>query len=216
MDPGLSLLFFVSVGTIVFPLIVAVGFGTDMQPIWALQGLFLFAILIVCGASYPIERFYSVNLTVLVIGIALLAVAVAAPVHAVYRNFHPLSEGRNFYQLSAMELTRQWHRQSDSPLPAVGGDDVLAFAAAFYSPDHPVHEEQLIYPVNTLRPPPTTFDRGWAGLCFAGDTNCIVSMETTAGRAPRYVKSEFVLESMLLGRPGATQGFAALIVPPSH
>ena len=215
MDPGLFLLFLVSVGTIVFPVIVAVGFGTDMQPIWALQGLFLFAILIVCGASYPIERFYSVNLTVLVFGIALLAVAVAAPVHAVYRNLHPLSEGRNFYQLSAMELTRQWHRQSDSALPAVGGDDVLAFATAFYSPDHPVREERLVYPVNDLRPPPTTFHRGWAGLCFAGDPDCIASMERTAGRAPRYVKSEFVLESKLLGWPGATQGFAALIVPPS-
>ena len=60
-----------------------------------------------------------------------------------------------------------------------------------------------------------TFERGWAALCFSGDTNCIAAMEKTAARASRYVRSEFVLESTLLGQPGATQRFAALIVPPS-
>src|SRR5450631_3341481 len=113
MNPGVLLLFLVSVGTIVFPAITSVALGADMPPIWALQGLFLFAILIVCGSSYPIERFYSVNLTVLVIGVAAVAVIVVAPVHAFYRNIHPLSEGRNFYRLSAEELTRQWHEQFD-------------------------------------------------------------------------------------------------------
>jgi hypothetical protein len=215
MNAGLLLLFLVSVGTIVFPAITSIGLGTDMPPIWALQGLFLFPILIACGASYPIERFYSVNLAVLVIGIAVVAVVVVAPVHALYRNFNPLHEGRNFYQQSAMELTRQWHRQSDEALPAIGGDDGLAFATAFYSPDHPVYEERLVLPNTERMSPQTTFARGWAALCFNSDTNCIASMERTAARAYRYVKSEFALESTLLGQPGATQRFTALIVPPS-
>jgi dolichyl-phosphate-mannose-protein mannosyltransferase len=215
MNPGLLLLLLVSIGTIVFPAVTSVGLGSDMPPIWALQGLFLFAILIVCGASYPIERFYSVNLAVLVIGIAVLAVVVVAPVHALYRNVHPLHEGRNFYQLSAMELTRQWHRQSGGALPVVGGDEGLAFATAFYSPDHPVYEEQLVHPNTERLPPQAAFERGWAALCFDGDTNCVASMERTAARAPRFVRSEFVLQSALLGQPGATQGFTALIVPPS-
>jgi hypothetical protein len=34
-NPGLLLLFLVSVGTIVFPAITSVGLGTDMPPIWA-------------------------------------------------------------------------------------------------------------------------------------------------------------------------------------
>jgi hypothetical protein len=186
-----------------------------LPPIWSLQGLFLFAILIVCGASYPIERFYSVNLAALVIGIAVLAVVVVAPVHALYRNVHPLNEGRNFYRQSAMELTRQWHRHSDAPLPAVGGDEGLAFAMAFYSPDHPLYEVRLVHPNAEKLPREATFERGWAALCYDGDTHCIASMERTAARASRYVRSDFVLESTLLGQPGATQGFAALIVPPS-
>lgn len=215
MNPGLLLLFFISVGTLVLPPIAAAVLGADLPPIWALQGLFLFAILIVCGASYPIERFYSVNLAAVVVGIAVLAVGVVAPVHALYRNFHPLNEGRNFYQLSAMELTRQWHRHSNSALPAVGGDDGLAFATAFYSPDHPLYEVRLVHPNAERLPPEARFERGWAALCFDGDANCIASMERTAARASRHIRSEFVLESNLLGQPGATQGFIALVVPPS-
>jgi hypothetical protein len=215
MNPGLLLLFFVSIGTLVLPPIAAAGLGADLPPIWALQGLFLFAILIVCGASYPIERFYSVNLAAFVIVIAVLAVVVVAPVHALYRNFHPLNEGRNFYQQSAIELTRQWHRHSDAPLPAVGGDDGLAFAMAFYSPDHPLYEVRLVHPNAEKLPREVTFERGWAALCYGGDTHCIASMERTAARASRYIRSDFILESTLLGQPGATQGFAALIVPPS-
>lgn len=60
--------------------------GTDLPSLWALQGLFLFAVLVVCGTSYPIERFYTVNLTVIVAGAALAAVLIAAPIHAIYRN----------------------------------------------------------------------------------------------------------------------------------
>ena len=106
IDPSLWLLFLVAVGTIVFPVVTTVAFGTDMPPIWGLQGLFLLVVLIVCGASFPIERFYSVNLAILVIGMALAAVIVVAPIHAIYRNTHPLHEGRNFYRQAALELTQ--------------------------------------------------------------------------------------------------------------
>jgi hypothetical protein len=214
MNPGLLLLFLVSVGTIVLPLVTFVALGSDMPPIWALQGLFLFAILIVCGASYPIERFYSVNLAVLTIGIAVLAVVVVAPIHALYRNSHPLNEGRNFYQLSAMELTRLWHQQSDIALPAVGGDEGLAMALAFYSPDHPLFDMRLVCP-KTEALPQANFNRGWAALCFEEDVVCIDSMQRIAARASRIVSSGFVVQSTLLGRPGATQRFRAFIVLPS-
>jgi hypothetical protein len=208
------LLFLVSVGTIIFPAITAIGLGADMPPIWALQGLFLFVILIVCGTSYPIERFYSVNLAVLVIGMAVVAVVVAAPLHAVYRNIHPLHEGRNFYQQAVAELTRRWHEQSDAALAAVGGDDGLAFATAFYSPDHPVFEERLVVPHSEALPRHASFERGWAALCYDGDTGCIASMERIAARDARFVKAEFVVQSTLFGQPGASQGFTALMVPP--
>jgi hypothetical protein len=214
MHSGLLLLFLVSIGTIAFPAITTVALGADMPPLWALQGLFLFVILIVCGASYPIERFYSVNLAVAVIGIAVVAVVVAAPLHAFYRNGHPLHEGRNFFSQAAAELTRRWHEQSDAALAAVGGDDGLALATAFYSPDHPVYQSPLVYPHTETSPREASFSRGWAALCYDGDTSCIDSMERTAARAGRFVRTRFVVQSTVFGQPGASQGFAALMVPP--
>ncbi|MBY9039517.1 hypothetical protein K7461_29505, partial [Pseudomonas fluorescens] len=106
MSPGLRLLFYVAIGTIVLPVVTSLGMGTDLPSLWALQGLFLFVVLIVCGTRYPIERFYTVNVTVITAGVALAAVLVAAPIHAVYRNTHGYEEGRNLYAQAASGLTR--------------------------------------------------------------------------------------------------------------
>jgi len=215
MDPGLLLLFLIGAGTIAFPVIAAVGLGTDMPPIWALQGLFVYAIRVVGSTSFRIERFYTVNLAVFVIAVSVGCALVVAPVHAVYRNDHPLHEGRNFYRQAALELTQHWHRLSNTELPTVGGDDVLAFAAAFYSPDHPLYEERLALVKHEGPPPPQLFERGWAALCFATDASCISAIEGIAAPASYFVKFEFQLQSTLLGQPGATERFTALMVPPS-
>jgi 4-amino-4-deoxy-L-arabinose transferase-like glycosyltransferase len=216
MNAGLMLLFLIGVGTIAFPVITAVTLGTDLPSLWALQGLFLFGVLIVCGASYPIERFYSVNLTVLVTGFALVAVIVAAPIHAVYRNSHPFEEGRNFYRLAALELTRQWHERSGEPLSSVSGNDALAFAAAFYSEDHPVYARPFAYQYTWGLPRKTTLENGWAALCFVEQDDCLDWMGKVAARAPRFIRTEFAVQSTLLGKPGATRRVTALIVPPSQ
>ena len=215
MDDRLLLLFSIGLATIAFPAIIAAGLRTDMPPIWALQGLFLFVIPMVCCLRAPIPRVYAVNLATSVIGIALFAAFVAAPIHAVYRNDHPLGEGRNFYRQAADEVTRLWHAQSDTPLAAVGGDDGLAFALAFYSPDHPIYDELIVHPRNEYLPDGVTFDSGWAALCYTEAIYCIESMERTAARFPRFVRTDFVLQSMLLGDPGAVQRFTAIIVLPS-
>jgi hypothetical protein len=199
----------------IFPPITAVVMETDMQPIWALQGIFMMAILIVCGASYSIDRFHSVSLAIAVMGMAAFAVLVVAPAHALYRNSHPLHEGRNFYRPAAEELTRLWHAQSDAALLAVGGDDDLALALAFYSPDHPFYENRLVNPRMKKQPDSAVLERGWAALCFGEDAGCIASIEEAAARAPRFVKSEFTVQSTLLGHAGATQRFTAVLVPPS-
>jgi 4-amino-4-deoxy-L-arabinose transferase-like glycosyltransferase len=215
MNPGLFLLFFIAIGTMAFPAITAVILGSDMPPIWAAQGLFLFVVLVVCSTSYSIERFYTVNLIVVLASTALLAVVVAAPFHAYYRNTHPLNEGRNFYRLAAMELTRQWHEQSDDPLPIVGGEEGLALATAFYSPDHPLYEMELVCPKKDGLPR-ATIAQGWAGVCFVEDDACIARTEVKAARSPRTVEIEFTAQSTLSGRPGAERRMKAFLVPPSN
>jgi 4-amino-4-deoxy-L-arabinose transferase-like glycosyltransferase len=213
MDPQLYLLFLIAVGTIALPTITAVVVATHMPGVWASQGLFLFVVLAVCGTSYTIERFYTVNLIVIVAGTALIAAVVIAPLYAYYHNTHPLNEGRNFYRFSAVELTRQWHEQSDVPLPTVGGDEGLALGAAFYSPDHPLYEGELVCPKKDEMPN-ATISRGWAALCFAENDECVDRMKSNAKRAPRSVETEFTVQSAFIGRPGAQQRIKALIIPP--
>jgi hypothetical protein len=215
MPSGLKLLLIVSLGTVILPALTAATLGTDMPPLWGLQGVFLFVILIVCGGNYPVPRILTVNLAATVAGIAVLAVCLAAPLHALYRNTHPLSEGRNFYQGAIAELTNRWHALSDTALPAVGGDEGLAFAAAFYSPDHPVYDVRLLTPNVRPQPEGGRSERGWTALCYDTDIPCITAVERAAAPERHVVRSEFTLQSDLLGRPGATQRFIVLIIPPA-
>jgi hypothetical protein len=97
----------------------------------------------------------------------------------------------------------------------VGGDDDLALALAFYSPDHPLYENRLVNPLMKRQVDSAVRARGWAALCFAEDAGCIGSMEETAARFPRFVRSEFTVRSELLGQLGASQRFAAFMVLPS-
>jgi Dolichyl-phosphate-mannose-protein mannosyltransferase len=214
LNSGLLLLFFISLGTIVLPIVTIVVLGSDLPSLWALQGLFLFVVPVVCGARFPIERFYSVNLAVMVFAIAAVAVIVAAPIHAVDRNNHPFKEGRNFYRSSSAELTRRWHELSDRPLPLVSGSEALAFAAALYSPDHP--EYQHVWHAGDMwgpMPSQATLERGWGAMCFSDEEECITWMNMVAPIS-RSVRSEFTVQSRLMGLAGATRQVTALIVPP--
>ncbi|MCP3401045.1 glycosyltransferase family 39 protein [Bradyrhizobium sp. CCGB20] len=214
MSPGLRLLFYVAIGTIALPVMTSLAMGTDLPSLWALQGLFLFAVLVVCGTRYPIERFYTVNLTAIAAGVALAAVLVAAPIHAVYRNNHGYEEGRNFYAQAANELTREWRELTGRPLSAVSGDDSLAFATAFYSPDHPHYARPLEYQYTWGLPRKTTLDRGWAALCFRDQDHCNRWMESVSGRAGYSVRHEFTVQATLWGRAGVTRDVVVLMVPP--
>jgi 4-amino-4-deoxy-L-arabinose transferase-like glycosyltransferase len=216
LNPQLWLLFLISVCALVIPALTSLALHTDMPPVWGVQGVFPFAILIVCGAPYTIERTASVNLTAAVTGIAVFAAVVVAPVHAVYRNFHPLYEGRSFYRLAAEELTRRWHDEMEDALPAAGGTDELAFALAFYSPDHPRYEQRLVSPGLAQTLDTGDFAGGWVALCRGEDAPCVAAIETAAARAPRIVQSEFTFELSWFGWPGARQRFVAIMVPPAE
>ncbi|MCG2630858.1 glycosyltransferase family 39 protein [Bradyrhizobium sp. WYCCWR 13023] len=214
MSAGLRLLFYVAIGTIVLPVLTSLAMGTDLPSLWALQGLFLFVVLIVCGARYPIERFYTVNVTVIVAGVALVAVLVAAPIHDFYRNINGYEEGRNLYAQAASELTRQWHELTGEPLRAVSGDDSLAFATAFYSPDHPLYARPFEHQHNWGLPRRTTLDRGWAALCFKGQDDCARWMEWVTSRTATFVRREFTVQASLWGRTGLSRDVVMMIVPP--
>ena len=214
MSPGLRLLFYIAIGTIMLPVLTSIVMGTDLPSLWALQGLFLFVVLIVCGTRYSIERFYTVNVTMIVACVALAAALVAAPVHAVYRNQHGYEEGRNFYVQAANGLTREWRELTGQPLSAVSGDDSLAFATAFYSPDHPRYARPFAYQYDWGMPRKTTLDRGWAAICFRGQEYCGQWMEGVSARVEHFVTREFTVQATLWGKPSLTREVVVLMVPP--
>ncbi|CCD86728.1 conserved membrane protein of unknown function [Bradyrhizobium sp. ORS 285] len=214
LAPGLRLLAVISIGTVILPALVSAIFGTDMPPLWGLQGVFLFVVVIVCGASYQAPRELTVNLAAIAIAIAIFAAVVVAPLHALYRNYVPLNEGRNFYQPAVTELDRLWRNATDSPLRAVGGDDGLAFAAAFYGADHPQYDMGLVHPRELMPAGDVRRPEGWAALCYDGDISCVAGMEAAAARTGHSVRVDFTLRTNLFGWQGASQGFVALIVPP--
>ncbi|ERF86291.1 MAG: branched-chain amino acid transport system substrate-binding protein [Bradyrhizobium sp. DFCI-1] len=213
-DPNLKLICHVAIGTIVLPFITSVFLRTDLPSLWALQGLFLVAVPVVCSTRRRIERFYTVNATLLVAGIAIVAAVVAAPVHALYRNSHGYEEGRSFYHQAAAELTRLWHEQMGTPLSIVGGNDSLGLAVAFYSSDHPYYGDPFAYQYSLELPRHVTPERGWAALCFDHQDDCIEWTEAMAAEAGGYVKREFSVQSSLFGIPGARRSLVAFMVAP--
>ncbi|WP_193550877.1 hypothetical protein [Bradyrhizobium amphicarpaeae] len=145
--------------------------GTDLPSLWALQGMFLFTVR---GLRHKLpDR-------------ALLhrqphhdrgrrrarGHPDRRPIHAVYRNDHGYVEGRNLYAHAAGELTREWREVTGVPLSAVSGDGSLAFATAFYSPDHPHKAAPFEYEPTLGLPAGTPLDRGWAALCFRNQESC--------------------------------------------
>jgi 4-amino-4-deoxy-L-arabinose transferase-like glycosyltransferase len=213
LDPGLWLLFLVCIGTLVLPLMTTVAVGTDMPSLWALQGLFLIVILVVCGARFRIPRFYTVNLTVLVLGIATVAVTLAAPAHAVYRNAYGPNE-RSYYSLAAAELTRRWHQFTSASLLGITGNDGLAFATAFYAADHPLYQHSPPLATGLDASGDSTAERGWAAVCFANDRSCLNWMESVAKTVPDAIRTEFVVTPRLWGQPGIPARIAAMLAPP--
>lgn len=111
------------------------------------------------------------------------------------------------------ELTFR-HGHGWRAFPIVGGEEGLALATAFYSPDHPWFEVELVCP-KTDEFPRAAIERGWAALCFAGDDGCLDRMARNIRQAPRVVETEFAVQSSLMGLPGAQQRVKAFIVPPS-
>ncbi len=213
LDPGLLLLAWIFAATVFVPPVVSVALGSDLPPIWNLQAVFLAVVVSVAAVSFAIERFDSTNLCLAVTGFFIFML-VAAPIHAFYRNMHGFDWNRNFLSAAAKEMTIRWHQHSDTPFDAVSGDDALAFAAAFYSPDHPYYKRPFQFQYTWGLPRRTTLDKGWAAMCFADDPPCLSWMDRVEELSSAVIRSEFTLQASLWEQPGVSATVIALIAPP--
>lgn len=213
LESGLLLLILIFGATVVLPPIISIALATDLPPLWHLQALFLAVVVAVASAKFAIQRFDSVNLSAIIAALLLVAI-IAAPFHALYRNTHPFALKRNFLKLAAHEMTRRWHEATGAPFAAVSGSDGLAFAAAFYSPDHPVYRRPFRHQYTWGMPRPATLEKGWVGMCFTDDVSCIDWMNRVAAIPVTSIRTEFTLNTSLWGRPGVSATVVALMVPP--
>ena len=96
----------------------------------------------------------------------------------------------------------------------VSGDDGLAFAIAFYSPDHPRYSRPFQFQYDWVLPRPATLERGWVGACFAADPVCMDWMTKVSAIDGRNIRVDFEVTPMLWGKPGIPTRIAALMVLP--
>jgi hypothetical protein len=143
----------------------------------------------------------------------LLAIVVAAPLYAYERHINREND-RAYYKIAADEMTKRWRALVGTPMPSISGSDDLAFATAFYSPDHPFYSRPFHLQYTWSVPPDTVLQRGWAAMCFEADRECIVWMDDVQTRAKNVARSEFAAQRTLWGRPGPVAKIQMMIVPP--
>lgn len=111
-------------------------------------------------------------------------------------------------------MTREWREQTGEPLSAVSGDDALAFATAFYSPDHPHCARPFEYQYTWGLPRKPSPDRGWAALCFRDQESCNGWMEWVSARGGHFVRREFTVRASLWSQPGLSREVIVLMALP--
>lgn len=207
LDESLWLLAVIFVGTLLLAGMTALALSSSLPGIWHLQALFMPVVVAVCATRFPLDRVGTTNLAAIVLSL-LLIFLVGSPFHALYRNWHPFKEGRNYYQEAATVVTQRWRAAFGVPLSRVGGDDGLIYATAFYSADHPRYNR----PLETLDA--SMVSGGWTALCFRDDPVCMSWMKQTRQRIGRGYCLEFQATTQLWGYPGPSRKVAAMLVPP--
>lgn len=210
---GALLLAIVFAAGFLLPMVVVIAMHSDLPTTWHLQGLFMIIVVAVAVLPAALDRARLVNLCGLTAALWLTGLAVA-PIHALYRNYVPLSHGHRFYHQAAEALTQEWHAAYGTPLTLVSGDDGLAFAAAFYSADHPVYARPLQYQYMWGTPRRSTLQKGWSALCYVDDGGCLGWMDKIEKLAPDARRTDMLLTNRIFGFPGASVHVIALMTPP--
>jgi len=213
MTGGPLLLAIVFAVSFALPVLVVIAMRSDLPTNWHLQGLFLAVVVAVAVLPLPVDRDRLLNLCAATAVIWLTALVIA-PIHAVYRNEVPLAHGHRFYHRAAEALTTEWHKAYAEPLVRVSGDDGLAFATAFYSPDHPRYARPFHHQYEWRTPRIVTLQKGWSALCYTDDGGCLSWLSKVAALSPDARQVDLVITNELFGFKGASIHVAALMMPP--
>ena len=113
-----------------------------------------------------------------------------------------------------MAATQYWHASFSRPLKIVAGEERLATATTFYSPDAPSYlilDDVQYTPWVSLE---QVKRDGLLVICPAEEESCLRSAITAAGEeAPRF---HYQAEPRFLGRTGKPQSFVFIVRPPEN
>jgi 4-amino-4-deoxy-L-arabinose transferase-like glycosyltransferase len=214
-DPGRRMLVALFAVPLILPAILSPILRTSLTPLWTMQAWFLLPILLLAPPSAVLSR-RALTTTALCVLVATFLILAAAPVIAWRYHTHGIGDSREHSQAFAAELTREWRDRFGTRLGIVTGDERLAGAAAFYSPDHP----DFVFVVGLWTSPWVTAERvareGAAIVCRAADQGyCIQGTQTLGAAEQTLQKTEITLANHFLGSTTRPDKFLIWLVPPT-
>lgn len=214
-DPERRMLVALFAVPLILPAIVAPVLQTSVTPLWSMQAWFLLPILLLAPPSAVLPHRTMIT-TAICVAAATLAIVAAAPLVAWRYHADGIGHSREYSHLLATEVTREWRGRFRTPLRIVTGDENLAGAATFYSPDHPDH----VFVVGLWTAPWVTPERlareGAAILCRADEqAYCVQGMQTLRASEQALQKTEITLASHFLGSTTRPEKFLLWLVPPA-
>jgi 4-amino-4-deoxy-L-arabinose transferase-like glycosyltransferase len=214
-DPERRMLVALLLVPLILPAIMAPILKTSVTPLWSMQAWFLLPILLLAPPSAALSRRAAITTAICVFA-ATLVVLAAAPVLAWRYHAEGIGHSREYAHSLATELTREWRSRYGSRLSIVTGDEALAGATSFYSPDHP----DFVFVAGLWTAPWVTTDRiareGAAIVCRAADpAYCRQAVSILGVSEQTLQKTEITLARHFVGSTTRPEKFLIWLVPPA-
>jgi 4-amino-4-deoxy-L-arabinose transferase-like glycosyltransferase len=215
-DPERRMLIALFAVPLILPAIMALILKASVTSLWTMQAWFLLPVILLAPPSAVLPR-RAVIVTAVGVFAATLAIVAAAPVIAWRYHADGIDQSREYSHALAAEVTREWRGRFRTPLRIVTGDENLAGAATFYSPDHP----DFVFVVGLWTAPWVSPERlareGAAILCRAADQKyCLQGAQTLRASEQALQKTEITLASHFLGSTTRPEKFLIWLVPPAR
>jgi hypothetical protein len=214
-DPERRMLVALFVVPLLLPAIMAPILKTSVTPLWSMQAWLLLPILLLAPTSAVLSHRATITTAICVFAATLVIIA-TAPVLAWRYHAEGIGHSREYTHSLATELTREWRSRYGGRLSIVTGDEALAGAASFYSPDHP----DFIFVAGLWTAPWVTADRvareGAAIVCRAAEpAYCRQAVNILGTSEQALQKTEITLARHFVGSTTRPEKFLIWLVPPA-
>ena len=188
--------------------------GVRLTSLWTMPAWALFPVVLLLPPSIRVTREAAVRITAVAV-ILPLVMLFAAPLISVAihrKGVRPSAEAHA--RLLAAEVARLWRATTDRPLRLIGGDQDLAYGAAFYLTDRP-----SVFPGLNMREAPWVDEAriardGIAIVCMKRIAECVQAAEQRATKGPAGQRAEVELTRSHFGIAGKPERYVIVTVPP--